>query len=439
MKKKLDFVKVHFVRAKRTLFVSTFFLFCGFCFAQQNETKIITVDDAVSLALENNISIKRNQISLKTLERKNKYSWNSVSPSINASVNYNQPLGENIDKNSVSASGSVSIRLSPSVYTSIQSAKINYEMGKISYEQAVKSVELEVRNAFYQMLYAKENLSLLERNLETAKQRYNLNREKYQKGQLSELDLLSAQYSYESLIPNIEASQINMENNMSTFKQMLGLDQTEKIELSGSLDDFLSSFDFTLSFDINEIPSMKNLNYQIESAKNQLLATRFSAYGPSLSFGFSAGKDLKNTDSDFTFSLSAGVSIPLDGFLPWSSGALSIANQKATLEDLELQLENQKTTLEIQIQNSTKKIMQAQSQLELLEKNVDLAQKKYDMTQTAYSHGSKDFLTLQDSANSLLNAKISLMSQKITLLNAVLSLENTLGIPFGTLMDSESK
>ena len=240
MKKNYNFAKFCFNRAKRTLFVSTFFLFCGFCFAQQNETKIITVDDAVSLALENNISIKRNQISLKTLERKNKYSWNSVSPSITASVNYNQPLGENIDKNSVSASGSISIRLSPSVYTSIQSAKINYEMGKISYEQAVKSVELEVRNAFYQMLYAKENLSLLERNLETAKQRYNLNREKYQKGQLSELDLLSAQYSYESLIPNIEASQITMENNMSTFKQMLGLDQTEKIELSGSLDDFLS-------------------------------------------------------------------------------------------------------------------------------------------------------------------------------------------------------
>ena len=432
--------KVHFVRARRTFFFSAVLFFCGFCFAQEKETKVITVEDAVSLALENNISIKRNQITLETLELKNKYSWNSVSPSISASANYNQPLGNGKNDNySVNASGSVSIRLSPSVYTSIQSAKLNYEMGKISYEQAVKSVELEVRNAFYQMLYAKENLSLLERNLETAKQRYNLNLEKYQKGQLSELDLLSAQYSYESLIPNIEASQITMENDMSTFKQLLGLNQTESIELSGSLDDFLSSFDFTLSFDINEIPSIKNLDYQIKNAENQLLATRFSAYGPSLSFGFSAGKDLKNTDSDFTFSLSAGVSVPLDGFLPWSSGAMSVENQKSSLEDLKLQLENQKTTLEIQIQNSTKKIMQAQSQLELLEKNVDLAQKKYDMTQTAYSHGSKDFLTLQDSANSLLNAKISLMSQKITLLNAVLSLENTLGIPFGTLMDSESK
>ena len=77
MKKKLCFV-----RARRTFFFSSILFFCGACFAHQNETKIITVDDAVSLALENNISIQRNQLSSDTLERKNKYSWNSVSPSI---------------------------------------------------------------------------------------------------------------------------------------------------------------------------------------------------------------------------------------------------------------------------------------------------------------------------------------------------------------------
>lgn len=70
----------------------------------------------------------------------------------------------------------------------------------------------------------------------------------------------------------------------------------------------------------------------------------------------------------------------------------------------------------------------------LCKKNVDLAQKKYDMTQTAYNHGSKDFLTLQSAEDSLLDAKIKLMSQKITLINEVLSLENTLGVPFGFLM-----
>jgi len=55
------------------------------------------------------------------------------------------------------------------------------------------------------------------------------------------------------------------------------------------------------------------------------------------------------------------------------------------------------------------------------------------MTLNAYNHGSKDLLTLQNSADSLLSAKINLMQQKYTLISAVLDLENTLGIPFGSL------
>ena len=131
--------------------------------------------------------------------------------------------------------------------------------------------------------------------------------------------------------------------------------------------------------------------------------------------------------------LGVSVSIPLDGYLPWSTGALSVAAQKATLKDLQLQLENQKTTAEISIQNSAKSIMQAQSQLDLRKKNVELAQKTYDMTLNAYNHGSRDLLKLQNAADSLMSAKINLMQQKFTLISAVLDLENTLGIPFGTL------
>ena len=145
-----------------------------------------------------------------------------------------------------------------------------------------------------------------------------------------------------------------------------------------------------------------------------------------------AGND-KTDDSSLTMNYSLGVRIPLDGYLPWSTGALSVAAQKATLKDLQLQLENQKTTAEISIQNSAKSIMQAQSQLDLRKKNVELAQKTYDMTLNAYNHGSRDLLTLQNAADSLMSAKINLMQQKFTLISAVLDLENTLGIPFGTL------
>ena len=128
-----------------------------------------------------------------------------------------------------------------------------------------------------------------------------------------------------------------------------------------------------------------------------------------------------------------GLRIPLDGYLPWSNGANNIAAQKANLKDLELQLENEKTSAELSLQNSIKNILQKQSQMEMLDRNVELAQKSYDMTLTAYNHGSRDLLTLQNASDSLLKAKTDRESHIYNLICAVMDLENTLGIPFGSL------
>ena len=59
------------------------------------------------------------------------------------------------------------------------------------------------------------------------------------------------------------------------------------------------------------------------------------------------------------------------------------------------------------------------------------------MTLTAYNHGSRDLLTLQNSADSLLRAKTDRESHIYNLICAVLDLENTLGIPFGSLGDNK--
>ena len=85
------------------------------------------------------------------------------------------------------------------------------------------------------------------------------------------------------------------------------------------------------------------------------------------------------------------------------------------------------------LQNSIKNIQQKQNQLELLERNVDLAQRTYDMTLTSYNHGSSDLLTLQSSSDSLLKAKTDREYGLYNLISAVLDLENTLGLPFGSL------
>lgn len=420
---------------KKVLLITTFCLsvLCV-CYSQENIRKL-TVDDAVILAADNNISLQRQRISLNTLEKKKDTSWNGISPSLSASGTMSIPF-ESDSKLSYSVSASASLNFTPSLFTAIKTAKLNYENGVTSYENAVRTVELNVRKVFCNLLYTKENIQLQERKLETAKSLYESNLAKYNRGQLSELDLLNSQYNYESTIPTLQSLQINYDNSIATFKQTLGLNQSEEIELVGNIEDFLNIGKIEINKNIEEVPAVKTILANMELAKTQLLATRFSAWGPSLSASYSYGKSGNFESSDLRTTgnaLSLSLRIPLDGFLPWSNGALSIANQKANLQDLELQLKEKKESTELEIQNSIKKIEQAQAQLNVLENNVQLAQKRYNMTLTAYNHGSKDLLTLQNASDALMTARINLSSQKITIFSAILDLENILGVPFGTL------
>ena len=405
---------------------------CASFFAQEKKT--ITVDEAVSLACQNNVTIQKQKINLNLLDKKNKTSWNSVSPTASLSAGYNPSLEEN-SPSTWTISASVNLSLTPSLYTAINGAKINYENGLITYDSAIRTIELNVRKLFLNLILTKENIALQQRNLETARQRYNASKEKFNRGQLSELDLLTAQYNYESLKPNLENTSISYENSLASFKQMIGIAWDEEIELKGSLNDFNTTGDINVEYNIDEIPSIKSLKYQLENAKNNLLATRFSVWSPSLSAGYSyslSGNDA--TDKTQTRnSISLGLRIPLDGYLPWSTGALNIETQKANLQTIELQYKDEKESTQINIQTKIKQIQQSKSQLKILSSNVELAQKTYNMTLTAYNHGSKDLLTLQTAADNLLKAKTNEQSQLYSLISAILDLENTLGVPFGTI------
>ncbi len=411
---------------------------------KSEKIRIITVEDAVNLAAENNISLKSKQVSLKTLERRYKSSWNGVGPSASVTGNVVVPLDGLVtdmkakQDYTYGISASASLSLTPSLYTTIREAQLNYENGELTYEDAVRQIELKVRKDFYNLIYNQENIKLQKRNMETARLRYQSNLEKYNRGQLSELDLLQSQYNYESLRPQLESLEISYQNSLAVFKLNIGLPQNEEIELSGNLSDALPAASFTVSQSVEALSSIKQLENNIAIKKNSLLATRFSAYGPTVGASYSWGLNGNDKTDELkkhseSHSLSFNVRIPLDGLIPWSNGVQNIVNQKASIKDLELQLQNEKTSAELTLQNSIKKITQMQNQIEMYDRNVEIARKAYDMTLAAYNHGSKDLYTLQNTANSLLRAETDRELQRYNLICAVLELENTLGLPFGSL------
>ena len=429
---------------KRLFFAVPILLLAAVAFAQRaDETPVpLTIAEAVAMAQKNNVSIARNTITLDAAKRAKNHSWNSISPTASVSGGLSIPdgIGDSDDPSNYTASvtGTVSLSFSPNLFTSIKSARLSYEQGEISYDQACRTVELNVREAFYGLLYEKENITLQERNLQTAKEQYEQNLAKYNQGRMSELDVLSAETKYKTLEPTVASAHVTFRNDLDSFKQMLGMDLHTVADLQGSLDDVVIAD--KISLDGVEIKSatVASLEKQVESAKTSLLSSRFSAYAPSISASWRHALSVspnseKNSDPTDSGTVSLTATIPLDGILPWSTRADSVNSAKDKIADLELQLADAQKSLAVNTESALRKIRQSQSSIKAKQATVDLAQRTYDMTMQAYNRGTKDLLSLQNASDSLLSAQVSLKSEQRTLINAVLELENTIGVPFGTL------
>lgn len=438
------------------------FIFNAYIFSETSkiEEKLkLSVDDAVKLAIENNVSVERSEITLNGLKRSKNHSWNSVSPSVSLGATAGIPIdGLSDNKSNYDAqygiSATVSLSLSANLYTQIQTAKINYEIGEINFSDAIRSIELSVRQSFNGLLYEREYIILQEKNLEIAKQQYDNNRAKYNQGRLSEIDVLSAEVNYKSSIPTVENARTTYINDLEKFEQILGIETDKEIELTGNLNELIILDDINL--DGVEIVSsnIKTLEKRIEAAKNTVLDKRFSAYAPSLNANFSfrdqywysgySGEKKYNSstgtytaesapDAKKTTTLTLSATIPLDGFFPWTSKNDAIDTAKDNLRDYELQLENARRTLKLSVDSSLRSIKQSQAAIKSKQANVNLAELNYKRILEAYNRGTKDLINLQNANTSLLSAQLSLENEIRTLVNAILNLENTIGVPFGTL------
>lgn len=427
------------MKLKQILFLFILFsVFSWNVFSAENgelsKEKILTLEECISLAKENNLSIKVQKNTLNDLKRKNETSWNSVSPSIKGDAMFQDDFINKTE--SFAISGSLGLTLSTNLYSSIKGAKLNYENGLLTYNQAVKQIEMSVWKTFYDLIYKTEYFSFQSQNLLTAKKNYEQNLEKFKNGKISELDVMSSRVSYEQKKPVLEEARIDLTNNLELFKNIIGVDFDDEIKLDGSLDFLLELKDIKLPPKENPSPDVQAAKFAVEIAENNLLAQRFSSYSPVITGTYKYGQTL-NIDNSLwneTSSLSVGVSIPLDSYLPWSSSAVSINSKKESLESAKLNLEDAENSIRVNTENALRKINQIISMLEVSKETVALAKKTYEMTETAYNYGKTDFLTLQNASDNVLNAEVSLKNQAKTLMETLLDTEYLLGLEFGTIL-----
>jgi outer membrane protein len=406
----------------------------------------LTIDQAVDMALKQNLSLQRDRMTLETSKRAFNNSWNTCLPSVTVSAGALRANSSTESfANSLTAYGSLGLSLSFSLSAmeNVNKIRLNYESGIITYKQAERALELSVRKAYYGLLLADDSVRLAEQNIQREQKNLEQTEQKYKAGLVPDIDLFSARVSREKLTPKLESAQTSRANIMDSFKLLLGIDISESVALSGDLGETAKSVKpdpaktAVKEAEGRETLMVLSLEKSIQIAESSKKAKEKDSFLPLLTV------DLYTTPEYFRWfsggsytdigALTVGFSLPLDTFIPGSSAKTAIAEYDDLIRKLKNQHSETKISAGIAARSGLRSIQTAISSLAALDGNAALAQKTYDLTYEAYQKGYKALSDVTSAASTLDEAKNNVLSEAYTLMSAILDLEDALDIPFGTL------
>jgi outer membrane protein TolC len=408
--------------------------------AAQTGVQTLTVDKAVQIALEKNLSLQRNIIDLNGKKRAADRAWNSLIPSVTAGAAVSRPTSVTgvipaaQDVWTPGLSVSATFNLSVSMIDTIKEARADYEAGLLTYEQARRELELQVRKLFYHILLLESNRELAAQSLASAQARYEQSAALARTGQASRLEEMSARVDMENQRPTVRNAETLYENALDSLKAILDIPREEEIVLSG-----------TLRYEGGDIPgetvygeSLETavLQKSIQSLEAQRNAARNEAYTPSLKLSWNASP-LYNIDgnqwNDNTGSFSISLGMNLDNFLPWSAAKTRIESLNDSIRSTEIELSETIRNSESRITQYRRTIEQTKETIAALALNVELAQTTYALYEEAWRNGAADYQQVRDAGDSLLQAQNRVQQEQYNLIAAILDLENELGVPFGSV------
>jgi outer membrane protein TolC len=458
-------------------------LLCAGLHAQESKTEVmrLNTDQAVDLAIKNNLSLETSRTNVATKKRSSVTSWNQFIPSVTiagtlsrdnqkSTVSGMQPVDMatmfggppfNMPPNTLYAvhpysvdapqwhiAGNIqaSLTLSYAMFENIKRLRIDYEGGLLSYEKAKAQLEQNVRKMYHTILLNKETIALLQGNFINVERQVQMAQANFNAGLAPELTLLQARVARENMRPEIDQAENQLKDIMARFAMLLGLDYNTVFDL----EPVTTNIDF-IPLDVSEMitkatagkPDIQELRHQIlllESARKaqiySLMPSLTLSWNHTSAFIKDPWKDswFKSKDDwrkSGSFTLLLGLR--LHSLIPFSTDFQSIKNWEDQIKTTTIGLAQTVYATEIEVYNIILSLEKARISAEAQAQTVSLAEYTYSQTERAYQAGLQDFFQVQSAQQSLHQARVQMLLQQFTYLNSLIDLEYSTGVPFGTL------
>ncbi|MDR2659710.1 MAG: TolC family protein [Spirochaetaceae bacterium] len=430
----------------------------------------ISPEEAVDLAIKNNLSLERQRVGTDTKRRASANSWNKFLPAVNLSGGANiNSQNSNVtgdfstpgmnkqtqDTSSTVFQGQIQLQLALNfaLFEAMNYLKMDYDTGLLSLEQAKLQMERDVRKSYFNIMLLDEQVKQLQESLQNAEEQAASARSQYQAGRQPELNYLQARVSVETMRPNIDQALNGLRLAKSNFAMTLGLPLDTDFELFLPIEHIsylpIDAKEFTRQAKNNN-PDINVQKQQLRALQSQRKAQFYQKMTPNLSLGWTNGfssndsnvnvdtnlgktKQNQNTaSSSSTFTL--GLSWALNSLLPFSPDAQSIMDLDDNIKTLSIALAQAEQGMELDVTNKVYSLEQIRSNIEAQRSTAELAMRSYNETLTAYNNGLQSLLQVHQANTQLNNARLNLYQQESNYLQGLIDLEYSIGAPFGSLM-----
>jgi len=411
------------------------------------ETITLTLDDAVRLALDNSINLKKSAIDLAKAGYSASHLWSEIFPGFSLGTSFTflpqTPLvtepGFQYRDNALSYSVDfrISLPLNPSLYSSMKNIELAYRMQLLSYENASKQLEIQVIKRFLNLITMNANISNMQGSLDLALQKMNNDRIARANGLLSELDWLNSQLSAETARYNLLNVQNSYKNSLGEFLALLGIDDGTNVILNGTVEIAKLNLD-PEKLILEHLPKRPDIVAQRQTIERLELAkniTTNNLRSPSLTLSTQWRGGATGFSAPFTDSISGSLSlsIPIDSWIPGTKQNQNVRAADNEIEKAKLELQNTETQAKTQIRSLVSNLNSRWESLEIARLRVSIAQRTVDAANIGFRNGTVEFKGLEDRRSDLSNASQRLLEEELTYQSLLLDLAAALNVEWRSL------
>jgi len=389
----------------KTVYLPVMFLMIGigFLWAQAEQEDLLTLDDCLSIALEQNPLIQSSLQQYKAAQARVHQAKAFYQPSISWD-NDLQPSFLNFKDSGeyyIGISQAFDFPGKRSLRGKIATQDANALLAEIDLLKL--DISFRVKQAFYGLLLADEKLKYLQQNLELAKDFLQKAELKFDAGDVAKVEVLRARVEASKAANEVRVAKNDVRLAKATLNFLLARKKYAPLVVRGDLKRETVKLDLgslkqkALSFR----PEMRRVNFNLERERLQKKVANMS-YLPDFEIGLNRhGIEGEGTFWDFTLSFN----VPL---FFWQPAKGEIAEAAANINALQKEAEHIVNTIHLEVEEAYTVAEAAENQIQLYEEEIlEQSEEVYNMFSFSYQEGEIGSIELIDARRTLLEARQS--------------------------------